>query len=217
MKQKFYAVRNGKKCGIFRTWEECSEQVSGFTGAEYKSFSTETEALAYLNGTEAKLPHEKYLADGYLVAYCDGSYDDSVKKFSYGVVIINKDGSTTELSGCSDDERYLDSRNIGGEILGALHAIRYAIDKGYSKVVLFHDLEGLCRWATKEWKANTLVTKKYQDVINKHFRPQIRIAFEKVAGHTNNKYNDMADELAKKALTYTKIDDLSILEIPMLF
>ena len=57
--------------------------------------------------------------------------------------------------------------------------------------------------------------------LNNYFRKlaerQIRIAFEKVAGHTNNKYNDMADELAKKALTYTDMDDLSILEIPMLF
>ena len=39
-KKKFYAVRNGRKTGIFLTWEECEQQVKGFKDAEYKSFST---------------------------------------------------------------------------------------------------------------------------------------------------------------------------------
>ena len=45
-KTKFYAVRNGKKCGIFSTWDECRKQIHGYSGAEYKSFPTKEEALA---------------------------------------------------------------------------------------------------------------------------------------------------------------------------
>lgn len=37
-KQKFYVVWKGKKTGIFSTWRECSEQVQGFSGAQYKAF-----------------------------------------------------------------------------------------------------------------------------------------------------------------------------------
>ena len=37
-KQKFYVVWKGKKTGVFSTWQECSAQVTGFNGAEYKSF-----------------------------------------------------------------------------------------------------------------------------------------------------------------------------------
>ena len=33
---KFYAVKNGRKVGIFSTWEECQKQVVGFKGAIYK-------------------------------------------------------------------------------------------------------------------------------------------------------------------------------------
>ena len=31
---KYYAVKNGRKTGIFTTWDECSEQVLGFLNAQ---------------------------------------------------------------------------------------------------------------------------------------------------------------------------------------
>jgi len=43
-KPKFYVVWKGRKTGIFTSWEECSAQVSGFTGAEYKAFDTRAAA-----------------------------------------------------------------------------------------------------------------------------------------------------------------------------
>ena len=43
---KYYAVKNGRKIGIFETWDECKAQVEGFSGAEYKSF-TKKEELEY--------------------------------------------------------------------------------------------------------------------------------------------------------------------------
>lgn len=46
---KFYAVKKGRKPGIYRTWEEAKAQVDGYSGAEYKSFSKITDATAYLN------------------------------------------------------------------------------------------------------------------------------------------------------------------------
>ena len=46
---KFYAVRVGKKPGIYMTWPECEAQVKGFPGAKYKSFPTKAEAEAFVN------------------------------------------------------------------------------------------------------------------------------------------------------------------------
>lgn len=43
-KNKFYVVWNGRKKGIFDTWETCKEQIDGFEGAQYKSFPTENAA-----------------------------------------------------------------------------------------------------------------------------------------------------------------------------
>ena len=46
MAKKFYAVRKGRKTGVFATWALCQEQIKGFSGAEYKSFTTKEEAEA---------------------------------------------------------------------------------------------------------------------------------------------------------------------------
>ena len=43
-KQKYYVVWQGRKQGIFSTWDECKEQVQGLAGAQYKSFNTLAEA-----------------------------------------------------------------------------------------------------------------------------------------------------------------------------
>jgi len=52
-KQKFYVVWKGRKTGVFNTWEECSAQVTGFHGAEYKSFENrELAEAAFLSSYE---------------------------------------------------------------------------------------------------------------------------------------------------------------------
>ena len=51
---KFYAVKEGKKPGIYHTWDECKEQVNGYSGAVYKSFTNEEEAKAFIKKEERK-------------------------------------------------------------------------------------------------------------------------------------------------------------------
>ncbi|BDR59869.1 ribonuclease H family protein [Lactobacillus xylocopicola] len=52
---KFYAVRKGRKPGVYRTWAAAKEQVEGFSGAEYKSFTKVTDATEYLNWNQRKI------------------------------------------------------------------------------------------------------------------------------------------------------------------
>lgn len=47
---KYYGVKQGIKPGVYTTWPECQEQVKGYKGALYKSFSTEEEAKTYVYG-----------------------------------------------------------------------------------------------------------------------------------------------------------------------
>lgn len=51
---KFYAVRAGHHRGVFETWPECQAQVSGYSGAVYKSFSTREDAEAFVAGQNPK-------------------------------------------------------------------------------------------------------------------------------------------------------------------
>ncbi|MDD2412717.1 MAG: ribonuclease H family protein [Bacteroidales bacterium] len=43
-KQKFYVVWKGVKPGVYKTWEECKQQINAFEGARYKSYESEGEA-----------------------------------------------------------------------------------------------------------------------------------------------------------------------------
>lgn len=43
-KKKYYTVWSGREPGIYDQWEACAAQVTGFSGAVYKSFRTRREA-----------------------------------------------------------------------------------------------------------------------------------------------------------------------------
>mgnify|MGYP002630251289 CR=1 FL=1 len=47
-RSKFYAVAHGRATGVFRSWDECQRQVSGFSGASFKAFTTSEEAEAFV-------------------------------------------------------------------------------------------------------------------------------------------------------------------------
>ena len=48
MAKKYYAVRVGKKPGIYEKWDDCRQNVHGYPAAEFKSFPTLEEAKAYM-------------------------------------------------------------------------------------------------------------------------------------------------------------------------
>lgn len=45
---KYYAVARGRSSGVYTSWNACKEQVNGYSGAKYKSFSTPQEARAWV-------------------------------------------------------------------------------------------------------------------------------------------------------------------------
>ena len=188
---KYYAVKNGRKIGIFTDWESCRMQVEGFSGAEYKSFLKEADARAYLKG-EQPLPTSE------TVAYVDGSFNEKTGEYSFGAVIF-QDGKTAEYSEKFNDIGMAEMRNVAGEIKGAEFVMRYCVEKGIKSVKIVYDYLGIEAWATGKWKTNkvgTIAYKAYYDSI----KDKVSVEFEKVKGHSGDKYNDRADALAKEAL-----------------
>jgi ribonuclease H-related protein len=53
---KFYAVKKGRRPGIYITWDECKQQVSGHSGAVFKSFKTKQEAKEYIKRDSMSSP-----------------------------------------------------------------------------------------------------------------------------------------------------------------
>jgi len=200
MKKKYYAVKEGYKIGIFETWEECHKQINGYSGAVYKSFSAKKAAKDYLTGEETETeelvkPEDK----SEIFAYVDGSYDLKTGAYSYGVVIVFHDGNIEKLSGKSENDA-ASMRNVAGELKGAAVAMQYAVNNKFEKLTIFHDYEGIGKWARREWKANLDQTKAYIDYCDKIYKSLKKLEFVKVAAHTGVVYNELADELAKEAL-----------------
>lgn len=220
MSKKYYAVKVGKVTGVFETWEECEASVKGYPGALYKSFKSEAEAYAYMGWSGQQLTfdnlHEVQGQSGPLsneeapdedmpfsntvkaVAYVDGSYNEETHEFGYGVVMFFK-GEELRMKDSSKNEDLVDMRNVAGEIQGAMKAMEFAVDNKISYLTIFHDYLGISKWCSGEWKANkkgTIDYKKYYDQCKK----KVNITFEKVDAHTGDKYNELADSLAKEAV-----------------
>ncbi|WP_337740974.1 RNase H1/viroplasmin domain-containing protein, partial [Allisonella histaminiformans] len=62
-KKSWYAVRKGRREGLYRTWDECRKQVIGYPGASYKGFYTQEDAEAFLRGS-AREPETAVYAGG---------------------------------------------------------------------------------------------------------------------------------------------------------
>ncbi len=200
---KFYVVKNGKKPGIYNTWEECKSQVYGYPGAIYKSFKTLDEANEYMGKSddyeEINGNHNESaeIDNKTPVAFVDGSYNIKTNVYSYGGY-ISVNGKKTIFSGSGSEPEYADMRNVAGEIKGSMAAIDMAIDMGLDTLVVYFDYMGIKSWATGDWKTNKPGTKKYKEFIDKASK-KINIIFKKVRAHTGVDGNEEADMLAKKA------------------
>ncbi len=201
--KKVYAVRKGHKTGIFETWDECKAAVDGYSGAEYKGFPSRAEAESYCFGkvvSETMLVrHNESLNPDQLITYVDGSYEHSLLKYAFGCVFLMPDGTIYVENGSGTNPESAKLRNVTGEMLGSMFAVRWAIKNGFRSVEIRYDYEGVEKWVTGAWKSKTELTQKYADAMRR-WSAQIQISFTKVAAHSNVYFNEMADQLAKKAL-----------------
>ncbi len=195
MAKKFYAVKEGRKAGVYDTWAECQSQINGYSGAVYKGFATKEEALAFIGNDSGKgAQREKTQA----TAYVDGSYDSETKEFSYGMVFFYG-GEELHFSQKYNDSDLATMHNVAGVIKGAEAAMKRCLDNNIPSVTIYHDYEGIAKWCTGEWQAKKTGTIAYAEIY-REASAKVRIVFAKVKGHSGDKYNDLADKLAKEAL-----------------
>lgn len=209
-KKKFYAVKAGRKTGIFESWDECKVQIQGYSSAIYKSFLTLDEAKSYLADDQNEIKKSEYeteedliasLGEDEVVAYVDGSFSLENKAFSYGLVVFTKKGKET-FNGLSRNEEMINYRNVAGEVYASVEAIKYSIKNSYKKLRIYHDYMGIRCWALGEWKRNNHLTQSYFDYF-RSVQGKVKVDFIKVEAHTGNVFNEEADSLAKEAIKNT--------------
>lgn len=198
---KYYSVYKGKSGSpkIFRTWDECKKEVAGVSGAIYKSFKTEEEAIEFLKvNSENKSLNNLDLRDE-IIVFVDGSFIESKGNYSYGLVVVKDKEVIYKESGVGDNKEAIIHRNVAGEVLGATKAVIYAEENNIKEITIAFDYQGIESWALGFWKRNTSLTENYHQFMKDKMR-KIKVRFKKIKGHSGDKYNDLADELAKEAL-----------------
>jgi hypothetical protein len=199
MAKKYYAVKAGRKTGVFESWDECKSAVSGFSGAAYKSFTNREDAIDFVNGSaKSQKAQNREEKQSEAFAYVDGSYDDTTKSYSYGMVMMHGEDELHFFKKFEKDDMS-DMRNVAGEIEGSMAAMKYCIENGIKSISIFYDYEGIQKWCNGDWKAKKEGTKRYVEFYKDASR-LVDVDFIKVKGHSGDKYNGLADELAKKAL-----------------
>lgn len=202
---KFYAIKKGRIPGIYTNWSEVKKQVEGFSGSDFKAFSTEKEAKSFLEESLPTLEREEQLdvefdvPNDFIEIYVDGSYSSNPPIYGSGWVAVEGDESIKKKSFSGEDERYLKSNQVPGEVFGCIDAINWAKESGYKGVIIYYDYEGIEKWATGQWKANSDVAKDYI-ILYKQASCGIDVVFRKVKAHSGVNFNEVADKLAKSSL-----------------
>ncbi len=208
MSKKYYAVKKGYQTGIYTDWSECEKQVKNYSDAEYKGFQTIDEAKEYLENSKIdsdKLSYaDKQDLSGVHI-YVDGSYSDTRKIASYGFIVIEDDKEIYRDFNIVRDN--IETRNVAGELTGVISALKWAKEYGYKNICIHYDYEGIEKWATGSWKTNNNRTSSYKTFIES-IKHEIVINFVKVKAHTGDKYNELADTLAKHALSCKNKNDI---------
>jgi ribonuclease HI len=201
---KYYAVKQGKNPGIYRTWDETKEQVKGFSGAIYKSFSTKKEALDFIgtkenNIKELEASDNPELSEDYeAITYFDGSSYQG--KGGYGYITIIK-GEIKKYCGPIE----VSTNNIAEltALLKALIKLRNyntILARGDSLYVINSVTTWYYSWKKNDWQTSTGKTPENLELIKKivEILETKEVTFEHIRGHRGEKYNEMVDKLANK-------------------
>lgn len=159
-KPKFYAVWQGRKPGVYDSWDEAKAQTDGFAKPLYKSFDTKAAALKAF-GERPHLhvgPNVKPVAkQGKLTSLVgqpnpdslvvDAAWNTATGDMEYQGIYLAT-GQKLFLKG-----PYVDGTNNIGEFLAIVHALALLHQKG-SNIPVYSDSRTAIGWV-KKGRANT--------------------------------------------------------------
>ena len=218
MSKKYYAVKKGHQPGIYLTWADCQKQVSGFSGAVYKSFPTRSEAEAWLNQSQAAPnPHHEKDSD-VIYVFTDGGSRNHGNKLGQHVkqsdkaawaLLIMKNGQKFTSTGGE-----YGATNNRMELMALRNALYILIKNGKqddniiatldSHYVLDPIMKGwLQSWARHSWRTSSggAVANKQLWLQIMQLLPQFsHLHFQWTKGHADNDGNIIFDHLLNQTM-----------------
>ena len=198
----------------FKTMEEAekfaglkastTEKVKSTTSTRSTKIVAKTTELKPIRSTAKVKVFENYvepleIKDNFdMIAFVDGSYEKFSKTYGSGIAVLDLEKDTVEEHKEAGIDKW-DQWNIVGEVEASKYAIKLAKEKGMKRLCIYHDLKNLSLWASGSWQAKNEYTQDYVRYIEEYSK-DVDITFVKVKGHSANRYNDIADRLAREAI-----------------
>lgn len=216
MAKKFYAVRAGRKTGIFASWAECNESVNGYSRAEYKSFDNKLDAESFLTNKPPKPKPSRSTGNYSVELYTDGAAKNNPGLAGAGFCIYKNNELQSAYYGGFEEQ----ATNNRMELLAIKHSlifIKPLIQQGQS-TALYSDSEYSVKGITKysyKWKLKDFTTKAGEkrpnhelmkwchDFYNTH---KANLHIEHVRAHQGIEGNEIADRMSILAINRAQTD-----------
>jgi ribonuclease HI len=218
MNNKFYAVRKGRKPGIYTSWSEAQTQINGYSGAEYKSFTTRSAALQFIQQSRSSDTDMQTSQSAQIQLFSDGGSRNHGNRL--GEHVKQDDAAAWAWLVVRDHKKEAGSAGEWGatnnkmEILGLVNALKYVGRQGWQN----ESIEGILdskyvldaiqkNWLVS-WQRNGWRKKDGQPVKNQpEFAELARLlpyfphlTFKWAKGHDNTAGNIYVDQLLNQTM-----------------
>lgn len=202
--RSYYVVISGRNPGIYDSWSECNKQVNGVRGAKFNKFGDKSEAERFFQShfkPKDKTDNVMIPAVNRTISYTDGS---STKSGAGYCALILKESNPIQYFGPVPSEDGSIPTNNRAE----LYAIAVAIHNSEGPLNVMTDSEYavsslttyVYSWKQNDWKNSRGETIANIDLIKYLHEAMLKrdIKLIHVKGHSGDKWNELADQLAKK-------------------
>ena len=128
----------------------------------------------------------------------DGSFNTGLRKGGSGIAYKKDNKSETKKFFFETPSSFIEERNVAGELLATLWAIKKAVKWKLQDITIVFDYLGNMMYAKDLWstrsKLSIIFNRQIKEIIKNN---NLNITWVKVSSHTNNELNDLADHLAK--------------------
>lgn len=253
----YYAVRKGRKPGVYSSWAECKAQVDHFPGPIYKKFATEEEAWSFVGSSAPTQANPKennsFKKDGFdfnvsgkgkaraeklaiveasmlsmsendcavvinpekaqnalaseqqVALYTDGACSGNPGKGGYGYAVVINDDLALQGSGgllaTTNNQMELTAVIEGLKQIPRTYAVAVYSDSSY--VVNAFNKNWISNWQRRNWvkpSGEPVANQELWEALLSEINEIPSVQFIWVKGHAGNKYNELCDRLAVKAI-----------------
>lgn len=213
-KKKYYAVKKGRKPGIYQTWSDTQKQVNGFSGAQFKSFANKKEAQSFIKPSDSTNTNK----NSEIVIYTDGGSRNHGNKLGQHVK-SNDPAAWAYLINNNGKKYYQSAGEFGAtnnkmEVLGLVNALEYLLKRHLnncnidaildSKYVLNSiNNKWIYGWKRHGWRKSSgeIIKNKAEFIQLADLLPKFsNINFYWTKGHANDEGNNFVDHLLNKTM-----------------